>query len=63
MRGFAPKGGAEMSMVFTQGLTLPFGIAFYPPGPNPTYVYCGNTGSVMRFPYENGDMKARGPAE
>jgi hypothetical protein len=37
--------------------------AFYPPGPNPQYVYVGNTNSVVRFPYANGDLKARGPAE
>ena len=45
------------------GLTQPFGIAFYPPGPNPQYVYVANTDSVVRFPYRNGDLKARGPAE
>jgi len=38
---------------------LPFGIAFYPPGPDPKYVYIANTDSVVRFPYENGDVKAR----
>ena len=32
-------------------------------GPNPTHVYIGNTNSVVRFPYQNGDTKARGPAE
>jgi glucose/arabinose dehydrogenase len=48
---------------FATGLTQPFGIAFYPPGPNPKYVYVGNTGSVVRFPYSNGDLKATGPAE
>lgn len=49
--------------VFTEGLTQPFGIAFYPPGPNPRYVYVANTNSVVRFPYQNGDTKARGSAE
>jgi glucose/arabinose dehydrogenase len=48
---------------FATGLSQPFGIAFYPPGPNPKYVYVGNTGSVVRFPYSNGDLKASGPAE
>ena len=48
---------------FATGLSQPFGIAFYPPGPNPKYVYVGNTGSVVRFPYSNGDLKATGPAE
>ena len=49
--------------VFASGLTMPYGIAFYPPGDNPQYVYVGNTNSIVRFPYRNGDLKARGPAE
>jgi glucose/arabinose dehydrogenase len=48
---------------FATGLNRPFGIAFYPPGPNPTHVYIGNTNSVVRYPYRNGDLKARGPQE
>ena len=48
---------------FATGLNRPFGIAFYPPGPNPTHVYVGNTNSVVRFPYRAGDLKARGPQE
>ncbi|MDD5543108.1 MAG: sorbosone dehydrogenase family protein [Acidobacteriia bacterium] len=62
-RGVDKNGQAQTVSVFASGLDLPFGIAFYPPGPNPKYVYVGNTGSVVRFPYENGDLKARGPAE
>ncbi len=49
--------------VFASGLDMPFGIAFYPAGPNPEYIYVGNTGSVVRFPYRNGDLKARGPSQ
>lgn len=56
-------GKRERLQVFATGLTLPFGIAFYPPGPDPTYVYVANTDSVVRFPYRNGDLKARGPKE
>jgi glucose/arabinose dehydrogenase len=56
-------GQPELSEVFARGLERPFGIAFYPPGPEPKYVYVGNTGSVVRFPYQNGDTKARGQAE
>ena len=56
-------GKAETTGDFATGLNRPFGIAFYPPGPNPTHVYVGNTDSVVRFPYQNGDTKARGPAE
>ncbi|RYG63094.1 sorbosone dehydrogenase family protein [bacterium] len=46
--------------IFAEGLQQPFGIAFYPPGPNPQFVYVANTGSVVRFPYKNGDLKASG---
>ena len=56
-------GRAETSEVFASDLNRPFGIAFYPLGPDPQYVYVANTGSVVRFPYRNGDLKARGPAE
>jgi hypothetical protein len=48
---------------FATGLDRPFGIAFYPLGPNPQWVYVANTSSVVRFAYRNGDLKARGPAE
>src|SRR5512133_2255745 len=49
--------------VFASGLNEPFGIAFYPPGPDPQWVYVANTGSVVRYPYRNGDLKARGKPE
>ena len=48
---------------FAGGLTRPFGINFYPPGPNPQWVYVGETGRVVRYPYKNGDLKASGPAQ
>jgi glucose/arabinose dehydrogenase len=56
-------GTPEVNEVFATGLERPFGIAFHPPGPEPEYVYVGNTGSVVRFAYRNGDTKARGDAE
>jgi glucose/arabinose dehydrogenase len=49
--------------VFAEGLSGPFGIAFYPVEGEPKWVYVGNVNSVVRFPYQNGDLKARGPAE
>ncbi len=59
-----PNGNAApQSSVFASDLFGPFGIAFYPPGPDPEWVYVGNTDSVVRFPYRNGDLAARGPAE
>jgi glucose/arabinose dehydrogenase len=56
------NGKPEIS-VFATGMNRPFGINFYPPGPNPQWVYIGNTGSVVRFAYKNGDLKATGMAE
>lgn len=61
----AAKGGTrpEVNEVFVSGLNRPFGIAFYPLGPNPQFVYVANTDAVLRFPYRNGDLKARGKGE
>jgi glucose/arabinose dehydrogenase len=59
----ASGGEAERPSVFAAGLTYPFGIAFYPPGPDPQWVYVGDTDAVLRFPYRNGDLAARGAAE
>ncbi len=56
-------GGAAHASTFASGLAGPFGIAFYPPGAAPEWVYIGNTNSVVRFPYRNGDLTARGVAE
>ncbi|HLJ88946.1 MAG TPA: sorbosone dehydrogenase family protein [Candidatus Angelobacter sp.] len=62
-RGTGKDGAAEKTEVFATDLNWPFGIAFYPPGPNPQWVYIGNTDSVVRFPYHQGDMKASGAKE
>lgn len=51
------------NVVFADDLAYPFGIAFYPNGDNPEWVYVATTGSVVRYPYRNGDLKARGPAQ
>ncbi len=63
LRGIGPDGRATTISTFASGLNLPFGIAFYPAGPNPKYVYIGNTDTVVRFPYKSGDLVATGPAE
>ena len=61
LRGFGADGKVVTNEVFATGLTMPYGIAFYPPGPNPQYVYIGNTNSIVRFPYKNGDLKGHRP--
>jgi len=57
-RGITAQGKPQQSAMFATGLTGPYGIAFYPPGPNPQYIYIGDTDAVLRFPYRNGDLKA-----
>src|SRR6266545_1504210 len=61
----AADGAAKPSSndVFASGLDQPFGIAFYPAGSDPQWIYIANTGSVVRYPYRSGDLKARGKAE
>ena len=63
VHGMTADGKADQIVEFASGLKLPFGIAFYPRGPNPQYVYVGDTDEVLRFPYKNGDLKATGPGE
>ncbi|HTM41103.1 MAG TPA: PQQ-dependent sugar dehydrogenase [Terriglobales bacterium] len=59
-RGITKDGRPEEMSVFASGLNEPYGINFYPPGPNPQWVYVGQTDAVLRFAYHNGDMKATG---
>jgi glucose/arabinose dehydrogenase len=60
LRGVTAEGRAAVSTPFARALSQPFGIAFYPPGPEPQWLYVANTDSVVRFPYRNGDLVARG---
>jgi glucose/arabinose dehydrogenase len=59
-RGITADGKPQQTSVFATGLKSPYGIAFYPPGPNPQYVYIGDTDAVLRFRYHNGDLKVTG---
>lgn len=60
-----PAGAIQpaQSEVFAENLQRPYGIAFYPPGPNPRFVYIGETHQVVRYPYSSGDLKSTGPAQ
>jgi glucose/arabinose dehydrogenase len=62
-RGMTSDGKPEQMQVFASGLKEPFGIAFYPPGPDPQWMYVGNINELVRFPYHNGDLKASGAAQ
>ena len=61
----AADGAATPSVdqVFAGGLDQPFGIAFYPPGPAPQYLYVANNNSIVRFPYGPGALKPLGKPE
>ena len=62
-RGSAGAARPAEAAAFAAGLNLPYGIAFFPPGPEPAYVYVAETNRVVRFPYKSGDLKPAGPAE
>ncbi|HLW90155.1 MAG TPA: sorbosone dehydrogenase family protein [Roseiarcus sp.] len=66
VRVFRAADGAatpEKSEVFVSGLDRPFGIAFYPPGPDPRYVYVATNTEVIRYPYHSGGFGPAGPSE
>jgi len=54
--------GKQMT-VFAAGLSYPFGIAFWPPGPAPRFVYVAETSRVVRYPYVPGELRASGAAQ
>jgi glucose/arabinose dehydrogenase len=62
-RGLTGDGKAQQTSTFASGLRQNFGMAFYPPGDNPKWLYVANTNSVVRFPYTKGDLEAKGKAE
>ena len=64
IRVLRPGGSctSSASAVFAEGLNLPFGIAFYPPGPTPQYVYIAENSRIVRFPYINGMLTATAAA-
>jgi mono/diheme cytochrome c family protein len=58
-------GGAKPARdeIFARGLKQPFGIAFYPLGSDPRWVYIANSDGVVRYRYRNGQLKATGKPE
>ncbi len=63
MRSGDGASAPSVNQVFASGLQGPFGIAFYPLGDSPKWIYVGNLNSVVRFPYQSGDLEARGASE
>jgi glucose/arabinose dehydrogenase len=63
LRGVAATGKAQRTEVFADGLRVPYGIAFYPPGPDPKWMYVGEGDAVVRFAYQSGQLRASGPPQ
>ena len=51
-------GNPAQRVTFASGLDEPFGLAFHGP-----WLYVGNTGEIVRFPYQNGQVAATGKVE
>ena len=61
IRVLRAKDGASKAAedeVYAAALNRPFGMAFFPAGNNPQWIYVANTDGVVRFPYRSGDLKA-----
>jgi glucose/arabinose dehydrogenase len=63
LRGITPSGKAATISTYATNLDHPFGIALYPAGANPQWIYVGNATTVVRFAYKSGDLKAAGAPE
>jgi glucose/arabinose dehydrogenase len=60
LRGFTPQGTPQRTEVFADGLDRPYGLAFFPPGPDPHWLYVGGADAVLRIPYRSGDLHSSG---
>jgi len=63
LRAAAGAAKPSKTALFASGLNGPFGIAFYPLGQHPQWLYVATNNQVLRFGYHSGDMHARGAAE
>lgn len=66
VRVLRPDGaGAALAQnsVFAAGLDNPSGLAFYPQGATPAFLYVATETRIVRFPYREGDLQASGPPE
>jgi len=63
LRATSDGSKSATNEIFATGLNQPFGIAFFPDGDNPQWVYVASTDKVIRFAYKSGDGKAAGEPE
>ena len=58
LRPSADGATAATVTTFAQGLLQPFGIALYPAGDSPKWLYVAETNRVVRYAYKVGDQQA-----
>ena len=63
MRPAADGSTAASIETFAQGLVLPFGMALYPSGKDPQWLYVAETNRVVRYAYKVGQTQASGVPE
>jgi glucose/arabinose dehydrogenase/cytochrome c2 len=63
MRPSANGANAASVEVFAQGLNLPYGMAFYPSGSDPQWLYIAENNRVVRYAYNVGAQHASGLPE
>ncbi|MEJ0013256.1 MAG: PQQ-dependent sugar dehydrogenase [Bauldia sp.] len=51
-------GKVSERSVFAENLGYAYGIAFYPAGNDPVWLYVAESNRIIRFPYKSGDLKA-----
>jgi glucose/arabinose dehydrogenase len=62
-RGINANGEPSRSEIFADHLNQPYGIAFYPQGAHPLWVYVADTEAVRRYRYRSGDLHASAAPE
>ncbi len=62
-RGVSDEGKPRRGNIFASDLGPVFGMAFYPAGDDPKWLYVSNTTTVVRFAYNRNDLAATGKPE
>ena len=62
-RGVGADGKTGSVSVFARDIGAVFGLAFYPSGNDPKWLYVSNTTTVYRFAYNRNDLTATGKPE
>ncbi len=62
-RGMSDEGKPRRGNIFASDLGPVFGLAFYPVGDDPKWLYVSNTTTVVRLPYNRNDLTAAGKPE